>query len=112
MKYQILKEKWREAMASVIPVVVIVLVLALTIAPLDNSVFLSFLFGSVFLVVGMGLFTLGAETAMSPMGEYVGKQMTKSKSIVLIVILSFFVGVMITISEPDLQVLAQYAPSI
>ena len=49
---------------------------------------------------------------MSPMGEYVGKQMTKSKSIVLIVILSFFVGVMITISEPDLQVLAQYAPSI
>jgi hypothetical protein len=71
-----------------------------------------FVFGSVFLVIGMGLFTLGAETAMTPMGEYVGSQMTKSKKIWLIVILSFLVGVLITISEPDLKVLSQNAPNI
>lgn len=112
IKYTILKEKWKEALLSVLPVTVIVLLLSLTVAPLSVSVFLSFLFGFVFLVIGMGLFTLGAETAMTPMGEYVGTHMTKSKKIWLIVLLSFFVGILITVSEPDLQVLSTYAPSI
>ncbi len=86
--------------------------LTLTIVPIRVSDFMLFLFGSVFLVIGMGLFTLGAETAMTPMGEYVGTQMTRSKKIWLIVILSFLVGVLITISEPDLKVLSQNAPNI
>ncbi len=108
----VLKEKIKEALISVLPVSAIVLLLSLTIAPMDLSVFMSFLFGSVFLVVGMGLFTLGADTAMTPMGEYVGTNMTKSKKIFLVIILSFLVGILITISEPDLQVLAKYCPSI
>ena len=112
IKYTILKEKWKEALLSVLPVTVIVLLLSLTIAPLSVSVFLSFLFGFVFLVIGMGLFTLGAEVAMTPMGEYVGTHMTKSKKIWLIVLLSFLVGILITVSEPDLAVLSTYAPSI
>ncbi len=108
----ILKEKMRESLVSVLPVSLVVLLLSLTIAPMDLSVFMSFLFGSVFLVIGMGLFTLGAETAMTPMGEYVGTNMTKSKKISLVIILSFLVGILITISEPDLQVLAKYCPTI
>lgn len=108
----ILHEKWREALTSVLPVSAIVFFLTLTIVPISVSNFMSFVFGSVFLVIGMGLFTLGAETAMTPMGEYVGSQMTKSKKLWIIVILSFLVGVLITISEPDLKVLSQYAPNI
>ena len=108
----ILKEKWREALASVLPVSAIVLLLSITVAPMKLSVFLSFLFGSVFLVFGMGLFSLGADTAMMPMGEHVGASLTKMKKIFLLIPLSFFVGVLITVSEPDLQVLSQYAPSI
>ena len=57
----ILKEKWREALASVLPVSAIVLLLTITVAPMELSVFLSFLFGSVFLIFGMGLFSLGAD---------------------------------------------------
>ncbi len=112
IKLHILKEKWMEALTSVLPVSAIVLLLSLTIAPMQLSVFLSFLFGSVLLVFGMGLFTLGAETAMTPMGEYVGSNLTKMKKIWLLIPLSFFVGLLITISEPDLQVLSRYAPSI
>lgn len=112
MQNTILKAKIFEALSSVLPVAGIVLLLSLSLVPLPNSLFVSFLFGTAFLIFGMGLFTLGAETAMTPMGEYVGSSMTKSRKIWLIVFLSFFVGVMITISEPDLQVLAQNVPSV
>ena len=112
IKLHVLKEKWREALQSVLPVSGVVLLLSLTLTPLDLSVFLSFLVGSVLLVFGMGLFFLGAETAMTPMGEYVGSSLTKMKKIWLLVPLAFFVGLLITVSEPDLQVLAGQVPSV
>ena len=108
----ILMEKLRESLSSVLPVSAIILLLAMTITPLPNSIFISFLFGALLMIVGIGFFTLGADKSMTPMGEYVGTTMTKSKKIWLICLLSFFVGAMITISEPDLQVLANYVPSI
>lgn len=108
----ILAEKVRESLSSVLPVSLIVLALALTICPLPNSVFLSFLFGAFLMVFGMGLFTLGVDLSMTPMGEYVGTNMTRSRKIWLICLLSFLVGTMITVSEPDLQVLAANVPSI
>lgn len=106
------KHMLKESVRSVLPVSLIILVLCFTIAPIDISSFTSFLFGAVMIIVGMALFSLGAEMSMTPMGEYVGSQMTKSKKIWLIVILSFIVGFMITMSEPDLQLLAKYAPQI
>ena len=108
----VLIEKLKEATKSVLPISAIVLLLCLTIAPIEISHFTSFLFGSALLILGISLFTLGAEVSMTPMGEYVGAQMTRSKKIWLIVLLSFVVGFMITMSEPDLQILAGYVPSI
>ena len=107
----ILKEKLIESAKSVLPISAIVLLLCFTVAPVDMANFTSFIFGSVLLIVGISLFTLGAETSMTPMGEYVGAQMTRSRKIWLIILLSFVVGAMITMSEPDLQVLATYVPS-
>ena len=74
----ILGEKVREALASVVPITLIVLILCFTAAPVPTDVLLAFLVGAVLLIVGMGLFTLGADTAMLPIGERVGAQMTKS----------------------------------
>lgn len=108
----VLKEKLIESAKSVLPISAIVLLLCFTVAPIDISNFTSFIFGSALLILGISLFTLGAETSMTPMGEYVGAQMTRSRKIWLIVLLSFVVGAMITMSEPDLQVLATYVPSI
>ena len=111
-KNTILKEKIIESLKSVLPVTCIVLLLLVTIVPVPAAMLVSFLIGAFMLVVGMGLFTLGAETSMTPMGSYVGSEMTKSKKLPLIVAVSFIVGVMITISEPDLQVLAEQVSSI
>ncbi len=108
----VLIEKIKESLASVLPVTGIVLFLLVTFAPIEAPVFLAFIIGAVLLVFGMSLFTLGAEIAMMPMGGYVGSKVTKTKKLWIIVLVSFFVGVMITISEPDLTVLADQIGSI
>ena len=107
-----MQEKMKEALAAVLPIVSIVLVLCFTLAPVSPSILLSFLFGALMVMVGMMFFTLGAEMSMTPMGEKVGATMTRTKKVPLIILLSFILGVIITISEPDLQVLAELIPSI
>ena len=107
-----LLEKLKEALLSVMPILVIVLALHFTIAPLSGSVLALFAVGSVFLVLGMSLFTLGADMAMIPMGEKVGEQLTKSRKVLAIGAVCFIIGVMVTIAEPDLTVLANQVPAI
>ena len=101
-----INEKMKEAAASVLPVTVIVAVLCLALVPVDTGLMLSFLIGSLLLIVGMGLFTLGADMSMSRIGNLIGAKMTKSRRLWLILALSFVLGAAITIAEPDLQVLA------
>ena len=108
----VLGEKVWEALTSVLPITLIVLVLCFTIAPVPSDVLLAFLVGAVLLIVGMGLFTLGADTAMLPIGERVGAQMTKSRKLWVVILVSFLIGMIVTISEPDLQVLAGQVPGI
>ena len=108
----VLKEKIREALASVLPITVIVLVLSFTVAPLPTATLLAFLIGAVLLIVGMGLFTLGADTAMTPIGERVGAHMTQSRKLWVVVLVGFLIGVIVTVSEPDLQVLATQVPGV
>lgn len=107
-----LGEKLKEALAAVLPIIGIVLLLCFSIAPISPSILLCFLLGAVLLITGMMFFTLGAELAMTPMGERVGSCMTRTKKLGIVVALSFLLGFIITISEPDLQVLAGQVPSI
>jgi len=102
----------KEAVTAVAPIVLIVLVLCFSVTPLTPSILLSFLMGALLVILGMMFFTLGAEMSMTPMGEKVGARMTQSKNVWIITILSFVLGVIITISEPDLQVLAEQVPSV
>lgn len=107
-----LKEKWQEALQAVLPILCIVLALCFFIAPVSPSILLCFLMGAVLILIGMMLFTLGAEISMTPMGERVGSCLTASQNLVVIVFVSFLLGVIITVSEPDLQVLAGQVPSV
>lgn len=106
------KEKLIETLKAVLPILAIVLVLCFSIAPIPPSILVSFLLGATLLIVGMMLFNVGVELSMTPIGERVGSIMTKSKNIFIVIIVSFVMGFAITISEPDLQVLAQQIPSI
>ena len=107
-----LKAKLLEALGAVLPIVGIVLALCFSAAPISPSILLCFLLGAVMIVVGMMFFTLGAESSMTPMGERVGTAVTRSRSLALIVGSGFLLGFLITISEPDLQVLAGQVPAV
>ena len=86
--------------------------LSITVAPLDPGVLTLFVLGALALIFGMSLFTLGAGMSMQPLGEGIGVVMSRSKRTWLNLICCFVMGVLITIAEPDLQVLAQQIPSV
>ena len=93
-----LREKLKEAVGAVIPIMVIVLLLCFTVSPISPSILLEYILGAVLLVIGMMFFTLGAEMAMTPIGEQVGRSMTKSKKLWVMIVLGFVLGFIITIS--------------
>ncbi len=103
---RILSEKLKESATSILPIGAIVLLLALTIAPLPSGTFLLFAFGVVFLILGMAVFTMGAEMSMQPLGTKIGTTVASTGKIWLIAFVSFVIGVVVTVSEPDLQILA------
>ena len=107
-----LKEKILESLSSVLPITGIVLVLSISVAPLTPGTLVLFLFGALLLVGGMGLFTLGVDMSMTPMGEGIGVEMSKARRPWLPIAACFVLGMLITIAEPDLQVLAEQIPSI
>lgn len=105
--------KLKESFFSVLPVVAIVLVLSVTgIAGLSGREIAVFCVCAVFLILGIGLFNLGADIAMTPMGEYMGTGLTKSRNLKLLLSVSFAMGLLITIAEPDLSVLAEQVGTV
>jgi hypothetical protein len=109
---QKLKEKTREALTSVLPVTLIVLALSVFVVPTPTASVVMFMTGAALLIVGIGFFSLGADIAMMPMGEGIGARFTKMKRMGLIIPLAFVMGFMITVAEPDLEVLAKQVASI
>ncbi len=112
MYKQTILTKTKEALAAVLPIMVIVLLLSFTVVPMPSSVLLTFLFGGAAVIAGMMLFSLGAELSMEPMGHSLGSKITKTKKLWFILLCGFALGFMITVSEPDLQVLADQVQSI
>lgn len=106
------KEKAKESVSAVIPILLIVLLLSFTVAPLSPSILVTFLIGAVLVIIGMVFFSMGAELSMSPMGERVGSSMLRTRKLWVIIVLGFILGFVITISEPDLQVLAGQVASV
>ena len=109
---KILFLKLKEALVSVLPVTLIVVLLNFT--PWVNlSIYevVVFSISAIMLILGIGLFTLGADVAMTPMGEQVGSGLTKSKSLKILLPVAFALGFLITVAEPDLSVLAEQVNS-
>lgn len=107
-----LKTKFNDAFASVFPIFVFVVLLSVVLAPLNASLMGKFLVSSVMLLVGMFLFTVGAESAMVPIGENIGSSLSKSRKLVVFVVCSLLLGFAVTIAEPSLAVLANQVANI
>ena len=107
-----LLEKIRESLSSVLPITAIVLLLSVTLVPLTPGALVLFLFGSLLLIVGVGVFTLGVDMSMTPMGGGIGAYMSRARHMSVPLLIAFALGMLITIAEPDLTVLAQQVPAI
>lgn len=107
-----LKEKTMESLSAVLPITGIVLFCSVFLVPIDLNIFVLFVVGAIMLIFGMGFFQLGAEISMTPIGEGIGVQISKTQKSWLVVLITFIMGAIITVSEPDLQVLAGQVPSI
>ena len=105
--------KMKESLISVLPVTLIVILLNFTpIVNFSTKEIIVFSISSLLLIFGIGLFSLGADLAMTPMGEYVGSGLTKSKKFLLLILICFALGVLITVAEPDLTVLANQVKEV
>ena len=102
----LIKEKLIESLKSVLPIALIVIALSFTIVPMTTANMFLFLVGIVCLVFGMSLFTAGAEMSMQPLGSKIGSTIGGSRKVWLIALISFIIGILVTISEPDLVILA------
>ncbi len=101
-----IKSKILEATKSILPIALIVFLLSISITPIETGYMILFLFGTAFLIFGMSLFNLGAEMSMQPLGTKIGSTIAGSGKVWLIAFVSFVIGIVVTISEPDLQILA------
>ncbi len=107
-----LREKTMESLSAVLPITGIVLLISIFLVPMELGSLVMFVTGAVMLILGMGLFQLGAEMSMTPLGEGIGVQISRTRKVLMILLMGFVMGAIITISEPDLQVLAQQVPSV
>ena len=108
-----LGSKLKEALISVMPVSL--LVFALSVTPwvnISRDELFVFVLGALLLVLGIGLFNLGADMAMTPMGQYIGQGLTASKRLGVLLGVGFVMGVLITVAEPDLSVLAEQVRAV
>lgn len=108
----LLLEKIKESLSSVLPITAIVLALSVSIVPLTTGALVLFLFGALLLIVGVGVFTLGVDMSMTPMGSAIGMYMSRARHIAIPLLVAFVLGLLITVAEPDLTVLAGQVPAI
>ena len=106
-------EKIKEALVSALPITAIVYLFSLTPwFDFSQTELVTFTVGAVMLVLGIGLFNLGADLAMTPMGTQVGSGLSRQKNLLLLLAVCFGLGMLITIAEPDLQVLANQVSAV
>ena len=104
--------KLRESTKSVLPIVILVLLLSITIAPIGKMNILLFCFSSILVILGLSLFSMGADISMMNIGQRVGSHLVRTKKVWLMTVISFMLGVITTVAEPDLKVLASQVPMI
>ena len=104
--------KIKETAVSVIPVMAIVILLGLTIVPLERILLIRFFIGGILLIFGLTVFLLGVDLGIQPMGERCGAELTKKRSLVLLLCVAFLIGFIVTAAEPDIQVFANQVKNI
>ena len=106
MYLNVLIEKVKEVLSSVLPITVIVLILHFIVTPLETPVLIRFIVGAFFIVIGLSIFLFGVDIGITPIGNLMGSNLTKTNKIWIVVVAGVMLGFLISIAEPDLHILA------
>ena len=106
-----LTESLIDAFKSVMPIVIVIIMISFMIN-IPNKTIMSFSLSAILLILGISIFTVGANMSMINIGERIGKLLVKKNKKTIMLVTSLIVGIVITISEPDLIVLASELSSI
>ncbi len=98
--------KLKESFMAVFPITLVIFALVIFFVPTEVDAIAKLAISAVLLVLGMALFTMGADSAMEELGKNIGSTLTKSNKLWFMIACSFVIGFMITFAEPDLMVLA------
>ncbi len=101
-----LVKKIKEVSFAVLPIVVIVLLLNFFVYPIETTFLIRFLIGALFIIVGLSVFLFGIDIGVTPMGDHVGKLLTKPNKLMYVILGGFLFGFIISVAEPDLHILA------
>lgn len=102
----VLVEKFKEVLYAVLPITGLVLILNFTLAPLDSSLFIRFIIGAIFIIIGLTIFLFGIDIGITPIGQSMGGMLAKSNKIWIVILVGLGLGFFISIAEPDLHILA------
>lgn len=108
----VLHEKLKEVLSAVLPITVIVIILNFTIAPIETHLFIKFLLGALFIIIGLTIFLFGVDLGITPIGTHMGKTIAKSNKVWIVVIAGLVLGFVISIAEPDLHILANQVDAV
>ena len=109
---EILVEKFKEVIVSILPVTIIFMILNFTVAPIETSLVIRFLIGALFIIIGLTIFLFGADIGIRPIGAHMGSALTKQNKTWFIIVFGFILGFFVTIAEPDLIVLAEQVSGV
>lgn len=96
--------KLKETLFSVAPIVGIVVVLALTLVPLEGSLPARFAWGTLAIIVGLAIFLLGVDIGLTPIGQLLGHAIARSGRLAVVISATFVLGLFISVAEPDLHI--------
>lgn len=103
----LLFDKAKEVTKTLLPVLVLVLIICFTIVDVETDILIRFIVGSILLLIGLTIFLWGVDLAMNPIGEHMSKEIATSRSPIKIAVLSFILGFLVTVAEPDLLILGK-----
>ncbi|MFH5834696.1 DUF1538 domain-containing protein [Proteiniclasticum sp. C24MP] len=109
---QLLLDKLKEILLAVLPITVIVVVLNFTLVPLGTMSFMRFLVGTLFVILGLSIFLFGVDLSVSKIANLIGRHLTHSNSVYVVLIAGLILGFFISIAEPDLHILANQVSSV
>lgn len=107
-----LRSRLLEVLRSVGPLLGLICLLQIVLVQAPAALFIQFLAGSMLVILGLILLFLGVDLGILPMGRFIGAEMPRKGSIVLIISVGFAMGFATTIAEPDVLVLVRQIDEI